>query len=137
MIFLAVLMLGSKRGAIAGGIGAGLADFIGGYGVWVLPTMICKGLMGLVMGTLIEKRAFGLKGRMLWILSACLGGLIQGIGYVFAWALLFGKAAGIAAVPGLIFQAVSGIIIAFVASEAIQKTTLRKHLIFTTDKKSI
>lgn len=137
MIFLAVLMLGSKRGAVAGGIGAGLADLIGGYGVWVLPTMICKALMGLVMGTLIEKRAFGLKGRVLWILSACLGGLTQGIGYVIAWTLLFGRAAGIAAIPGLAFQAVSGIIIAFVASEAIQKTALRKHLIFTTDGKNV
>ena len=135
MIFLAVLMLGSKRGAIAGGLGAGLADLIGGYGIWVLPTMICKAAMALVMGIMIEKRAFGLNGRILWIISAVCGGITQGLGYVIFWYVLFGAPAAVSAIPGLTFQAVSGIVIAFVVTEALQKTVLRNHLIFTTDGK--
>ena len=63
------------------------------------------------------------------------GGLTQGVGYVIFWYFLFGKAAAIAAIPGLAFQAISGIIIAFVISEALQKTSLRRHFIYSTDGK--
>ena len=50
MIFLSVLMLGGKRGAVAGGIGAALADVVSGYTIWAVPTLICKAAMALVMG---------------------------------------------------------------------------------------
>lgn len=135
MIFLAVLMLGGKRGAAAGGLGAAIADIVSGYAIWALPTLICKVLMALVMGAMIKHHAFGLKGRALWIVSAVAGGLTQGVGYVIFWYALFGPAAAIAAIPGLTFQAVSGIIIAFVISEALQKTSLKRHFIYTTDGK--
>ena len=52
MIFLSVLMLGGKRGAVAGGIGAALADIVSGYTIWAVPTLICKAAMALVMGAL-------------------------------------------------------------------------------------
>ncbi|MCC2865429.1 ECF transporter S component [Ihubacter massiliensis] len=135
MIFLSVLMLGGKRGAVAGGLGAAIADIVSGYTIWALPTLICKVLMALVMGAMIKHHVFGLKGRSLWIVAAVTGGLTQGIGYVIFWYALFGKAAAIAAVPGLTFQAVSGIIIAFVITEALQKTSLKRHFIYTTDGK--
>ena len=51
MIFLSVLMLGGKRGAVAGGVGAALADIVSGYAVWAVPTLICKAVMALVMGS--------------------------------------------------------------------------------------
>lgn len=136
MIFLSVLMLGGKRGAVAGGIGAALADIVSGYTIWAVPTLICKAAMALVMGAMIKHHTFGLNGRVLWIISAVAGGLTQGVGYVIFWYFLFGKAAAIAAVPGLAFQAVSGIIIAFVISEALQKTSLRRHFIYSTDGKT-
>ena len=135
MIFLAVLMLGGRRGAVAGGLGAAIADMVSGYMIWAVPTMICKALMALVMGAMIKNHAFGLKGRVLWIISAVAGGLTQGVGYVIFWYFLFGKAAAITAVPGLTFQAVSGIVIAFAISEALQKTSLKRHFIYTTDGK--
>ena len=125
MIFLAVLMLGGKRGAVAGGLGAAIADIVSGYTIWAVPTMICKAAM-----------AFGLKGRLLWIVSAVAGGITQGILYEVFWLVLFGKAAALAALPGLTFQMVSGIIIAFVISEALQKTSLRRHFIYTTNGKA-
>ncbi|MDY5287818.1 MAG: ECF transporter S component, partial [Lentihominibacter sp.] len=103
--------------------------------IWAVPTLICKAAMALVMGAMIKHHAFGVKGRVLWIVSALAGGLTQGVGYVIFWYFLFGKAAAIAAIPGLAFQAISGIIIAFVISEALQKTSLRRHFIYSTDGK--
>lgn len=135
MIFLGVLMLGGKRGAVAGGLGAAIADIVSGYAIWAVPTLVCKALMALVMGAMIKHHALGLKGRALWIVSALAGGLVQGVCYEIFWYALFGKAAALAALPGLTFQAVSGIIIAFVISEALQKTSLKRHFIYTTDGK--
>jgi len=137
MIFLSVLMLGGRRGAVAGGLGAAIADVVSGYTIWAVPTMICKALMAAAMGAMIKHHVFGLKGRVLWIVSAVAGGLTQGIGYVIFWYFLFGKAAAIAAVPGLTFQAVSGIVIAFAISEALQKTSLKRHFIYTTNGKGV
>ena len=135
MIFLSVLMLGGKRGAAAGGLGAAVADIVSGYTIWALPTFICKAIMALLMGFMIKRHASGLKGRPLWIVAAAASGIAQGICYVLFWLLLFGRAAAIAAVPGLLFQTVSGIIIALAISEALQKTSLKRHFIYTTDGK--
>lgn len=137
MIFLSVLMLGGRRGAVAGGIGAAIADLVSGYAIWAAPTFICKAAMAALMGAMIKNHAFGLKGRKLWIVSAAAGGILQGIGYLIFWYFMFGKAAAIAAISGLTFQAVSGIIIAFAISETLQKTALKKHFIYTTDGKGV
>ena len=137
MIFLSVLMLGGKRGAVAGGVGAALADIVSGYAVWAVPTLICKAAMALVMGALIKHHVFGLKGRVCWIVAAVAGGVTQGIGYIIFWYFMFGKAAAIAAISGLAFQMVAGIIIAFVIAEALQKTSLKKYFIYTTNGKGV
>ena len=55
MIILATRLLGTKKGAIAGALGAGLADFIGGYTAWVLPTMAFKAAWVFVMGFIAFK----------------------------------------------------------------------------------
>ena len=54
-VLLGVLVLGRKKGALAGGIGAALSDLLGGYMVWVLPTFFIKAIMAYVMGTIVEK----------------------------------------------------------------------------------
>ncbi len=137
MIFLSVLMLGGKRGALAGSLGASIADLVSGYTIWAIPTFLCKAAMALVMGVMIKGHFMGLRGRTLWVLSAIAGGLTQGIGYVVFWYGFFGKAAAAAAaaVPGLVFQTISGIMIAFALAEALQKTSLKKYFIYTTDGK--
>ena len=50
MIILTVALFGMKKGAVAGAIGGGLSDFIGGYFYWVVPTLLIKCMWALVMG---------------------------------------------------------------------------------------
>lgn len=123
MIFLAVLMLGSRRGAAAGALGAALADLVGGYTVWILPTLLCKALMALVMGFCMERGTF-LKGRTRWLTGAVFGGLLQCGGYFLARAVIYGAAAAVASIPGLLFQTGCGIVFALLLSEALKKTGL-------------
>lgn len=133
MIFLAVLMLGGRRGAMAGGIGAALADLLGGYAIWVIPTLISKAAMALVMGAVIKSRPLGMRGRLLWITAAVSGGVCQSIGYTLARIAFYGIAAGLGSIPGLLFQTATGIVLAFVLSESLQKTSLRSRFLYTTN----
>ncbi|GMQ58903.1 hypothetical protein AN1V17_32990 [Vallitalea sediminicola] len=50
MIFIGAILLGWKYGAFAAGVGSALADVIGGYAHWAIPTLIIKALMGAIVG---------------------------------------------------------------------------------------
>ena len=80
MIILATCLLGTKRGAIAGALGAGLADLIGGYTIWVLPTMLFKASWAFVMGFVAFKLLKNFRIN-LWI-GAIVGGLVHIILYI-------------------------------------------------------
>lgn len=127
MIFLAVLMLGGKRGAFAGGIGGALADLISGYAIWMFPTFLCKFFLALCMGYVIEKQLFGLVGKRAWVVGGLLGGLVQTIGYMIASYVLYGMPAVIVAIPSLAFQSIAGLVVAFILAAALQKTALQKY----------
>lgn len=55
MVFLSVLVLGWKYGAMAAGVGSALADILSGYAQWAPSTLIIKTLMAVLMGLAIEK----------------------------------------------------------------------------------
>ena len=61
MIFLAVLILGKKKGAFAAGVGSALGDVLGGYAIWAPWTLIIKFVMAYIMGIFVER--FGKKGE--------------------------------------------------------------------------
>lgn len=50
MIFVAAILFGWRYGAVAGGIGAAMSDLYLEYAHWALPTLIIKGIMGLIVG---------------------------------------------------------------------------------------
>ena len=47
-IFVGVMLLGRKDGALAAALGAALSDLLSGAMLWVLPTFIIKGIMALI-----------------------------------------------------------------------------------------
>jgi len=59
------LMLGKRGGAVAGGVGAAIADIISGYAVFAPLTLIAKGVEGFICGT-----AKGKRGVLTWIIPA-------------------------------------------------------------------
>ncbi|MEG1880632.1 MAG: ECF transporter S component, partial [Oscillospiraceae bacterium] len=50
IIYLASIFLGPWAGAAVGAVGHSLADIIGGYPIFALPTFFIKGLMGYTLG---------------------------------------------------------------------------------------
>ena len=140
-IFISVLTLGKKNGAIASAVGAALADIIGGYAIFAVGTFIAKGLMAFVMGTFIElgaKKASG-SGNKTLILShspyeligMVLGGLTEVAVYVPVNALVYGNlTVGLLSIPGNIGQFACSMVVAVILVHALLKTPVRKYLIF-------
>ena len=102
MIFVAALTFTPIVGGVAGGLGSAIADLIG-YPVFVIPTLIIKGLEGLIAG-LISYR----KSIFHDVLSVVVAGTEMVIGYFLVEWYLWGIGEAILEVPLNILQVTIG-----------------------------
>ena len=110
MIFLAIVFLGYKKAPLAAGIGAGLADLIGGYSAWVAPTFIIKFFMALICALIMEKV---IKNNRIvgYVVGSILGGAWQIVAYTVVKIFLFDKAYAFSSLPTLAIQAAVFIVV--------------------------
>jgi len=136
IIFLSVLILGWRYGAIAAGVGSALADLLVGYAVWAPWTLFIKGIMAAVMGLFILK-AMHKQGRnilgvpMYQLIGMILSGCFMVAGYYVAEGVIYGNF--IAAVMGIPFNIVQfsvGTVIATILAAALYKTPARKFFTY-------
>lgn len=109
LIFLSVYFLGVKKGALASSIGASLADLLGGYIIWILPTFIIKYLMSIIMGVISLKILKNHKIR--FILGCTLGGIVQVILYTIVNIAIYGSGGIFASITGDLIQTLVGTIL--------------------------
>ena len=128
VVLLGAFLLGPACGAVAGGIGAALADLLAGYAVYVPATLVIKALMGVTAGLLY--RVAG-KGRGPVGLAAC-GAAAEAIMVVGYWlydGFLLGSLAGAAAgIPANLAQAAFGLTAAALLTAALRKEIGRAHV---------
>lgn len=94
IIFIASILFGWKVGALVGGLGSALADLVGGYAFWAIPTLIIKSIMGALVGLISYnyRKKYSLKNEIfifsisvsVWIvfmlsISLFLGNLIENL----------------------------------------------------------
>ena len=127
MIFLSVLILGWKYGAVAAGVGSMLGDIIGGFAFWAPWTLVIKGGMAVLMGVCMRGGAF--RGREL--AGMTLGGLFMAAGYFLVEGIMYGNF-GTAAlgIPWNIGQFAVGMILAEILSAALQRTPAEKYFTY-------
>ena len=125
-IFLSVLILGKKRGAMASGVGGALADLLGGFGQWALPTFIIKAGMAYILGMTMERQKTAT--NISWIPGAILGSIFQVFGYTLSKLLMYGDKAALATLPNVILQSGFGIVMAFILLLAMKKTPVGKRI---------
>lgn len=80
-IVLAAFLFGPGLAAFAGGVGAALADWVGGYTIWIPATLLIKAVMGGLAGWMIRiplARRYPLPGM---VLAAVLAGAWMALGY--------------------------------------------------------
>lgn len=103
VIFLAALLLPRREAALAAALGSALADFLGGFPLWMGPTLLIKCVMVYIVcaaaGT--DRRLLSRRAVLGWILSS----LWMAAGYTAFGALLYGSlAAGLSSLPGLLAE---------------------------------
>ncbi len=107
MIFVSALTFGPIVGGFAGGLGSAIADIIG-FPLFAVPTLIIKGLEGLIAGLITNKKQVYRD-----IIAIIIAGFEMVIGYfIFEWLILqWGLVSALAEIPANIGQiAVGGII---------------------------
>ena len=142
-IFMSVLILGKKNGAIASSVGAAMADIMGGYAIFAVGTFIAKGLMALVMGLIIEKgyesehahpdhkqiRILSLAPYEL--IAMVLGGITEVAVYVVVNALVYGNlTVGFLSIAGNSGQFAVSMVLAVLLTHALLKTPVKKYFAY-------
>ena len=129
MIFLAVLVLGWKYGAVAAALGGMLA--------WAPWTFAIKGIMALILGLIIAKASkkedISYKKFMLAeILGMIAAGIFMVAGYYVAEGIMYGNwVAPALGVPWNIGQFVVGMILATVIAAALSKTPAARYFTYS------
>lgn len=108
-ILLGVAVLG-PWGVAAAALGSALADLMGGYVMYILPTALIKGAMALVALPFMKK-----SNNWLMAAAGCvLAELVMVAGYCLAETFMYGWAAAISAVGPNLVQAAGGVAVAMV-----------------------
>ena len=107
-IFLSVLLLG-PLGIPAAAIGSGLADILGGYMEYALPTMVIKALVALIAWKIWKEGAW-LRAVVAFILAEA----AMVAGYFAFESVMYGAAAAWAAVGANCIQGIAGVALGMV-----------------------
>lgn len=109
IVMTTALTFGPIVGALAGGLGSGLADLLGGWYTWVIFTAAIKGTEGYVAG----KLAGPTEGRTLkkTIIAWIAGGACMVGGYFIVEVFMYGFTAAIVEAPlNMVQMLVAGIV---------------------------
>ena len=95
-IFLVILKFGRRAGILSAAIGSALADLIGGFAIWILPTILIKSVMAEIFYRL---------DKVHFIMALSVSCLWMAIGYTIFGAILYGSLeVGLTSLPGLLIE---------------------------------
>ena len=109
IVMTTALTFGPIVGAIAGGLGSGLADLLGGWYNWVIFTAVIKGTEGFVAGRL----AGSSEGRTIQktLIAWVAGGTVMVLGYFIVQVFMYGFAAAMVEAPfNMVQMLVAGVV---------------------------
>ena len=104
MIFVSALTFNPVIGGFAGGVGSAISDMIG-FPVFVIPTLVIKGIEGLLAGLIANRKSIFRD-----TLAVVVAGTEMIVGYFLVefYALQWGLGGALAEVPGNIAQIIIG-----------------------------
>ena len=122
MLFIASILFGPKKGALAGAIGMGLFDLVGGWLLWAPITIVARGLQGFIVGKIAWSK--GRKGSSIALnVTATIVSIPFMIAvYYFGEVILYGNwIVPLTSIPGDLLQNALGMIIAIPVCVALKK----------------
>ena len=111
VIFLLALLVPRRPALIAACLGSALADLLGGFALWAVPTIVIKyGMAEIVYRIAPQGRAMG-QGRI--VTALLLSSLWMAFAYTLVGAVLYdGLIAALTSTPGLIVEGIVNSVIA-------------------------
>jgi len=134
IIFLAVLILGTKHAVPAAAIGHSMANLLGGFPQWAPWTFVIKGVMALIAGVFITsllkngENYSPLKKTIIKVTGMMLSGIWMIAGYYVAGGIMYGHwIVALVGIPWNFGQLVIGVVIAMALAAALYKTPAKKY----------
>jgi uncharacterized membrane protein len=121
IIYMTAALINPVYAMFAAGIGSGLADLFLGAGVYILPTTIIKGLMGLICAFIAKEGKFSR-----YIIACVVGGLIMLGGYFGFEAITVGVSVATANMLVNLIQFAGGILFALLLYKTLPR--IRKSI---------
>lgn len=113
VIFLLALLMPRRSALFAACIGSALADLLGGFAIWVVPTLVIKCVMTELVCRM-GRRGTVIASRTSVIVALTLSSLWMAAAYTLAGAVLYASLpAALASAPGLLMEGIVNSIIAF------------------------
>jgi uncharacterized membrane protein len=88
VVFLAAVLLGKKKAAVAAAIGMTLFDVLSGYMIWAPFTLIIKGVMAYIAGTIAYRKGYEGKNFFNNLIAFVVAGVFMIGGYFVAGGIL-------------------------------------------------
>ena len=118
MLFIAAIVFGKRKGAIAGAFGMGLFDLLSEWAIWAPFTFVIVGAMGYVVGAMTEGHRSTARDAAA-IAVAC---VIKVVGYYIAEVILYHNLfAPVASIPGNLVQIGTAAVIVLICVEQLRK----------------
>lgn len=131
-ILLGCVFMGNPAAILIGGVASALADLLGGYGQWIVPTLIIKGLMGFFTAKVAlgnSEYSSGQLYKFRTVLAVIVGIITMVVGYfLFGIPLMGSVAASITQIPGLVSEGIVGIMLFYILGIALEKAHVLKFL---------
>ncbi|USK87466.1 ECF transporter S component [Peribacillus asahii] len=127
MLFIASILFGPKKGAMAGAIGMGLFDLVSGWTLWAPFTFVVRGLQGYIVGKIAWSNGRNGTSVAFNLLGTILSVPVMLAGYYVCEGVLYGSwIAPLASIPGNLTQIVVGICIAIPVGVVLKKVSVFK-----------
>ena len=127
MLFIASIVFGPKKGAIAGAVGMGLFDLMGGWTLWAPITIISRGLQGYIVGKIAWSNGRNGNNVGFNILATIVSVPLMIAGYYIGERIIFDSwILPAASIPGNLVQNIVGICVAIPFCIALKKISYFK-----------
>ena len=130
MLFVATIVFGKKKGAIAGAFGMGLFDVLSGFMNWAPFTFIIRGGMGLILGSIAYARNKDGENVTQNVIGILLSSVWMIGGYYIAEGILYGNwIAPVASIPGNFIQLFVGLVLGIPLAVILKRVFKKANLL--------
>lgn len=127
-IYLSACVLPFPYCLVASAIGGALADILGGYAIWAIPTAIIKVLIALPIMIISKKNQAPKMLNIKVALMTVVSGAISIVGYFVAECVLYSVESATLSILGNTIQAVSSGILFIIVAGALDKMNFKSRI---------